>query len=140
MASGECFFFTPLTKGSEWDCLVTAHPPEDNSPVLALIKKHTCPTCSASYKIKGDLARHQHEKHTNQEYLCPVDKCPNSIVGEGFARNSHLIKHLMSKKHNMAETDAAFLAAQHNKPKSKGRRRQGLSQHEWTATEMMDES
>jgi hypothetical protein len=70
--------------------------------------------CYSSFKIKTDLARHQREKHGDQEYLCPVDTCPRSIEGEGFLRNDRLVIHLVWKKYSMAKQQAKLKARKKN--------------------------
>lgn len=80
-----------------------------------------CPQCPASYKRAGGLVRHQSEKHDPPKFLCPIDKCPRGIEGEGFGRMHHLVTHLTTHKHGMGKIEAMFLARQFNKPKSKAR-------------------
>lgn len=77
------------------------------------------PECFSSYNIKGDLARHQREKHSSHEYRCPLVNCPRSIEGEGFARNDHLVKHLVSKKQGLCKQQAEFEARKKNGRNSK---------------------
>jgi hypothetical protein len=86
--------------------------------------RHACPSCPSSYLRIGDLVRHQGEKHGLPRFLCPVDRCPRGIEGEGFGRSHHLVAHLTSKKHGMEKTEALFLARQFNRPKSKARQAQ----------------
>lgn len=88
------------------------------------------PGCSRDYTRKGDLTRHQKEKHESSagSFLCPELFCPRGIPGEGFGRMDHLTKHLKSAKHNMSAEQAAFRAAEHNKPKSQGSKEKELPQ------------
>jgi len=90
-------------------------------------KPFLCAHCPAAYRRLGDLSRHQKEKHSaaGSKYLCPIEKCPRGIEGEGFGRNCHLVNHLTSGKHGMDAREAKHLARQHNKPKAKATLRAG---------------
>ena len=91
-----------------------------------------CGQCPATYRRFGDLTRHQNEKHStaSSKYLCHVERCPRGIVGEGFGRMHHLVAHLKSNKHGMDAKEAAYVARQHNLPKSKVTRNGGLGAEE----------
>jgi uncharacterized Zn-finger protein len=95
--------------------------PAASSHVIPAPKPFLCAQCPAAYRRLGDLSRHQKEKHSaaSSKFLCPIEKCPRGIAGEGFGRNSHLVNHLKSSKHGMDAREAEHLARQHNKPKAK---------------------
>ena len=97
---------------------------DNNTSTFDAFNNHVCHRCNpwATFKRAGDLTRHQNEKHnptTASKYLCPMDKCPRGIPGEGFGRMYHLVAHLTSKKHDVDRKEAMFIARQHNLPKSK---------------------
>ena len=94
---------------------------KDDQGSIQVQKPFLCAQCPAAYQRLGDLSRHQKEKHSaaSSKFLCPMDKCPRGIAGEGFGRNCHLVNHLKSGKHGMDAREAEHLARQHNKPKAK---------------------
>jgi uncharacterized Zn-finger protein len=82
----------------------------------ALNNQHVCPECFKVYGRPGDLARHYREKHgpSIKKYLCPVEKCPKGIPGNGFDRMHGVVEHLKRGKHNMDDKEAVYLAHKHN--------------------------
>lgn len=59
-----------------------------------------------------------------------MELCPRGIVGEGFGRMHHLVAQLKSNKHGMDAKEAAYMARQHNFPKSKVAGNGGLGAEE----------
>lgn len=94
---------------------------ESNDNRVAEERPHGCTQCSAAYRRLGDLTRHQQEKHSaaSSKNLCHIELCPRSIATEGFGRMHHLVAHLKSNKHGIDGKEAAYVARQHNLPKSK---------------------
>jgi hypothetical protein len=67
--------------------------------------------CGKSFRRKGDLTRHVNGAHCNKSsFLCPFDRCPRSITGNGFHRKDKLIDHLTTAKHGLSREDALYQA------------------------------
>jgi hypothetical protein len=115
------FFFWVLT--SRQPRLVTSHDPVPGTVTLLDGQtRFVCYICdpanySKHYARKGDLVRYINKDHNPPRYHCHVDRCPRSILGNGFGRKDKLVDHLKSKKtphHGLSHEDAVFQAALHN--------------------------